>query len=336
MSDKSATRWGIASAGLISQDFTNAISCLPKDQHKVVAVAARTQAAAETFRQKFGLARAYEGYEGLAGDSEVEVVYIGAIHPAHLGIAKLMLEAGKHVICEKPLCMNVKETLELVELARKKKLFLMEAVWSRCLPAYEALRQELSADTVGDVLQVIVSFGMIIDVPRLHQKDLGGGTVLDLGIYCVQLASLVFGGERPEKVVAGGHLGPDGVDESTSATLVYQGGRTATLLTHTKVKLPCEGLIVGTKGSLKLPFPVWCSTALETPTGVKEFPLPTGARHKFNFLQSENMAHEASHVRDCLLAGKTESPLISLDETIVMAEIMESIRKQVGVVYPQD
>jgi len=331
-----ATRWGIVSAGLISHDFTNAIGCLPEADHRVVSVAARNSADAEKFAALHNIPRSYGDYLALAKDEEVDVVYVGAINTVHLAIAKLMLEAGKHVLCEKPLCMNVKETVELVEFARAKKLFLMEAVWSRCIPAYEALRKELAAETVGQVLQVLVSFGQIIDAPRMHRKDLGGGTVLDLGIYCVQLASLVFGGARPEKIVAGGHLGAGGVDESTSATLLYKDGKTATLLTHSRVALPCEAVIVGTKGTIKLPFPMWTATRMETPAGVQEFALPSGAKHKFNFTNSENFAHEASHVRECLLAGKTESPLVTLDETVVMAEIMESIRKQAGVVYPMD
>jgi len=336
MSD-TTLRWGIASAGLISNDFTNAIGCLPKGEHRLIAVAARSLDKAEEFRKKHDIERAYGSYEELAKDEEVQVVYIGAIHPAHLSIARMMLERGKHVICEKPLCMNVKETLELVALAREKKLFLMEAVWSRCMPAYEALRTELSAGTVGQVLQVIVSFGMPIEVPRISKKELGGGTVLDLGIYCVQLASLVFGGERPGQVLASGHLNQEGTDESTSTTLVYSGGRTATLITHSRVKLPCEAIIIGTKGTMKLPFPMWCPTALEMPdNNVKTFPLPTGAKHKFNFMNSANMSYESNHVRECIKAGMTESPLVTLDETIVMAEIMESIRKQVGVTYPQD
>lgn len=347
-----ATRWGIVSAGLISHDFTTALGCLPESDHRVVAVAARNLDDAEKFSTLHNIPRSYGSYAELAMDGEVDVVYVGAINTVHLPIAKAMLEAGKNVLCEKPLCMNVKETMELVELARSKGLFLMEAVWSRFIPAYDALRKELAEGTIGEVLQVLVTFGQVIDAPRMHRKDLGGGTVLDLGIYCIQLASLVFGGARPEKVVAGGHLGKGGVDESTSATILYKDGKTATLLTHSRVALPCEALIVGTGGTMKLPFPMWTATQLETtttkkvvgvnnisvetPAVVQKFSLPTGAKHKFNFKNSENFAHEASHVRECLLAGMTESPLVSLDETLVMAEIMESIRKQVGVVYPMD
>jgi len=132
-----ATRWGIVSAGLISHDFTNAIGIHPAEDHQVVAVAARKLTDAEEFAAKHGIKRAYGNYEDLAKDADIDVIYIGAINTVHLPLAKLYLNAGKAVLCEKPLCMNLKETQELVELARSKKLFLMEAVWSRCLPAYK-------------------------------------------------------------------------------------------------------------------------------------------------------------------------------------------------------
>ena len=131
-----ATRWGIASCGKISADFTLALSLHPKGQHQVVAAAARSLASAKEFAASHGIPRAYGEYRELALDPEVEVVYVGAINPAHLPLARMFLEAGKAVLCEKPLAMNLRETKELVALARNKGVFLMEAVWSRCLPAY--------------------------------------------------------------------------------------------------------------------------------------------------------------------------------------------------------
>ena len=122
-------------------------------------MAARKLEDAEKFAGKHGIAKAYGDYSGLATDPDIDVVYVGSIHPRHLALARIYLEAGKNVLCEKPLCMNLKETVELVELARRKKVFLMEAIWSRCIPSYQALRQELAAGTVGDVKQVICTFG---------------------------------------------------------------------------------------------------------------------------------------------------------------------------------
>ena len=157
-----ATRWGIASTGNISHDFTNAmLGVLPAEEHQVVAVAARKLEDAQKFAIKHGIDmdKAYGEYSALATDPDVEVVYVGSVNPQHLTMARMYLEAGKHVLCEKPLCMNLRETEELVELARRKKLFLMEAIWSRCLPSYQALREEIAAGSIGDIKQVLCTFG---------------------------------------------------------------------------------------------------------------------------------------------------------------------------------
>lgn len=166
-------------------------------------------------------------------------MYIGAINPSHLKMAKMFIEAGKAVLCEKPLCMNVRETEELVSLAREKKVFLMEAIWSRCLPAYKAVMEAIAAGEIGKVKQVFAFFGFPITADRLHKKELGGGTVLDLGVYTIQFAQLIFGGETPV-VTAAGHLGPGGCDLSASMTLTYPSGGTASLATHSEVQLPNE------------------------------------------------------------------------------------------------
>jgi len=326
---------GIASCGLIAHDFTTAIGCHPHGEHEVVACAARHLDSAQKFASQHGIPRAYGDYSMLAQDPEVRVIYVAAINPAHLPLVRMYLEAGKAVLCEKPLAMNLKETKELVELARAKGVFLMEAIWSRCLPAYKALKEELRSGSIGDVKQVIATFGEKIDVPRMHKKELGGGTVLDLGIYTIQLAQLVFDGAEP-LVVGAGHQGEDGVDECSSVTLVYTNGRMATLITHSKVQLPNTATIVGTKGTITVPRPVWTPLGLETPANIHQFQLPSGSTHSYNFINSANMAHESAHVRDCLNQNLTESPLVTLEESIVLARIMETIRKQIGVTYPQD
>ena len=137
-------------------------------------------------------------------------------------------------------------------------------------------------------------------------------------------------------VVGAGHQGEDGCDESTSVTLLYTKGRTATLVTHSRVQLPNSATIIGTKGTITVPKPLWTPLSLETPSGKMEFQLPGPSKHSYNFANSANMAHESAHVRECLLGGLKESPLVSLDETVTMARIMETVRRQVGVTYLQD
>jgi len=327
-------RWGILSAGLISHDFCIGLSTLPKDEHEIIAVGARNEESAKAFAKTHGIPTSYGSYDELIRDPNVEVVYIGTIHPHHLTLAKQALDNGKHVLCEKPLCMNLKGTQELIDHAKKRKLFLMEAVWSRFFPAYIRLTEEIEKGSIGDVVQISVSFGMAVDGKKLKiLKERGGGTTNDIGIYPVQLATLIFGGEKPLKILSSGHLNEEGVDLSTSTTLIYSGGRTATLNTHYVVDLPCEGLVIGTKGTLKLPKPFWCPDKLELASGeTVQFPLPP-TKFTMNYCNSTGLSYEAMEVRRCIRNGITESPGMTHGESLLLAEIMDSIKKQVGVSY---
>ncbi|PSN53383.1 hypothetical protein C0J52_03796 [Blattella germanica] len=249
-----ATRWGIASAGKISNDFVAALDTLPAEEHK------------------------------------------------------------------KPLTLNLKQTKELISLAKEKKLFLMEAIWSRCFPAYEALKKEIESGSIGEVLQVMV--GDLL-------KELGGGTILDLGVYVLQFAQFIFGPSAPESVQATGYLNENGVDTSSSFTLKYKGEKTATLLTHSKVQLPNEAFVIGTKGVIKVMEPFWCPTSIKTPEKTKEFVLPAASK-PFNFTNSAGLRYEAMEVRQCLKKGVLESPKVSHQDSLVIAQLEDEIRKQIG------
>ncbi|KAG0719546.1 Trans-1,2-dihydrobenzene-1,2-diol dehydrogenase [Chionoecetes opilio] len=154
-----ATRWGIISVGMISCDFAAAVQLLPKEEHQVVAVAARSLQDAKNFAAKYGIEKAYGSYSEMAKDPNVDVVYIGTTHICHLPVSSQMLKAGKPVLCEKPLCMNVRETQQLVQTARECGVFLMEAVFSRFFPAYKELSRRLQDGEIGEVVQVIASLG---------------------------------------------------------------------------------------------------------------------------------------------------------------------------------
>jgi len=336
MDSPSPLKWGILGCGKISSDFVNAVQTLSPELHLVVGAGARTLSSAQDFANKFNIPKAFGSYDELLKDPEIQVVYIGTINPDHIKSAKLALEHGKHVLCEKPIGINVRETKELIAMAKEKNLFLMEGIWSRFFPVYKRLKEELDKGTVGEVVQLIVPFcTLLTHKERCSLKELGGGTVLDVGVYCVQFTSFVFGGDKPIKIVASGHLNEDGIDESTSATVIYSKGRTATLITHGRAKYETDAVILGTKGSIKVPFRFWCPTELVTPNGIETFDLPKTDR-KFNYANSVGLSYEAEEVRKCLKQGLLESPLMTLDETVTISEIMESIRKQTGVEYPQD
>lgn len=154
-----ALKWGIASAGKISHDFVNALGTLNIDEHQVVAVAARDKTRAEEFTKQFGIKNAYGSYEELAKDTDVEVVYVGTLNPYHMEVAILMLENNKHVLVEKPLCMNEKQARKLISYAERKQLFLMEAIWSRFFPSYQYLQKQINNGMLGEIEKVDVSFG---------------------------------------------------------------------------------------------------------------------------------------------------------------------------------
>ncbi|KAK8400698.1 hypothetical protein O3P69_002475 [Scylla paramamosain] len=331
-----ATRWGVISAGRISNDFVSAMQVLPKEEHQVAAVAARSLQDAKNFATKYGIEKAYGSYSEVAKDPNVDAVYVGNIQTYHLPVATEMLKAGKAVLCEKPLCMNVRETRELVQTARECGVFLMEGVWSRFFPAYQELSRRLQDGEIGEVVQVTSSIGYnLSNLPRLQDLEIGGGTMLNIGTYPIQIASLAMNGEKPVQVFAAAQLSNKGTDQTTSACLVYSKGRVAMVSTSISVNLPSEAFIVGTKGIIKIPKLFWCPEIIEGPWGRSLHALPKTS-YKFNCTNSQGLIYEAMEVRRCLKEGLLESPGMSLAESITLAEITEEIRKQVGVVYPQD
>ncbi|XP_075773730.1 trans-1,2-dihydrobenzene-1,2-diol dehydrogenase [Pelodiscus sinensis] len=331
-----ATRWGICSAGRISHDFLVALRTLPATEHQAVAIAARDLTRAQEYAEKHGIPRAYGSYEELAQDPDVDVVYVGVIHPQHLPVGRLFLEAGKPVLLEKPLGMNAAEVRELAQVAQSRGVFLMEAFWTRFFPLSEQLRELLAQGALGEVKLSCVAVGHPMEnIPRLVQKELGGGVVLDLGCYCAQFASMVFGGEKPESIIASGFLYPTGVDETAAMVLNYAGNRQAVLSCTMRVEVPGEAIVCGTEGYVKFPSPWYTPTTMFVNGERHDSPLPPPSQ-PLNFSNSTGLRYEAQHVRQCLLQGLKESPIMSLADSELVAFIMDEVRRQLGVTYPED
>ncbi|XP_018320315.1 trans-1,2-dihydrobenzene-1,2-diol dehydrogenase [Agrilus planipennis] len=330
-----ALRWGIASAGKISNDFVAATKSLPSSEHQVVAVAARSLKSAQEFAKKLDIPKAYEGYRSLGEDKDVDVVYIGTLNPQHYEVAKLMLEHGKHVLCEKPFTINEKQTRELLELSKKTKLFLMEAVWSRCNPVYDELKKQIDSGIIGEVLYVNACFGFPLDnVDRLNVKEMGGSAVLDLGVYTLQFIQYVFRGLKPIEVAITGHLNKQNVDETAVAVLKYPGGRTGVATCSSRLQLDNVAVVIGTKGTIRVP-QFWTPVKLETPNKTFEFDMPK-SNAQFFFGNSIGLAFEAEEVRQCIKKGLIESPKITHAETLELAQLMDMIRLKIGNVFPED
>ncbi|KAM9765601.1 trans-1,2-dihydrobenzene-1,2-diol dehydrogenase-like [Menidia menidia] len=331
-----ATRWGVCSAGRISHDFSVALKTLPVEDHQVLAVAARKLEDAQEFAQKHSISRSYGSYEELARDPDIDVVYVGVINPHHLKVCLLFMNAKKNVLCEKPLAMNTKEVKEILESAKRNDVFLMEAVWTRFFPASVEIRRLLAQRELGEVKMVRSDFGVpLINVPKIVQKELGGGALLNIGMYCLQFVCMVYNGERPESIQATASCLETGVDETAAVILKFSNNRMAVFTYSSSLDLPNDAVIVGTKGTIRIPTCVWCPTSLVVNGKGTQYPLPEPAL-PLNYINSTGMRYEAEEVRQCLLKGLKESAIMSHADSLLLAEVEDEIRRQVGVVYSQD
>jgi predicted dehydrogenase len=321
-------RWGIAATGGIAVKFADGLRLV--DDGAIVAVASRSQDAAEVFGDRFGIERRHGSYEALAADPDVDVVYVASPHSAHEANTVLFLEAGKHVLCEKPMALNERQVRRMTAVARAHGLFLMEAVWSRFLPAYRRLGDLLAEERIGTPLLVEADFGFRLEVMpehRLFDRALGGGAALDLGIYPLQLCSLVLG--SPDRVAAVGHVGATDVDEQMAAVLHHAGGALGVVKAATRIGLSCRARISGSQGWIDLPAMMHCPQALTVggPKGTEKIDLS---------FTGEGLRFQVHEVHRCLREGLLESPIMPLDESGRLASTLDEIRRQIGVVYDAD
>jgi len=319
-------RWGILSTGSIARKFAEALQSA--DGAELVAVGSRTQEKADAFAGQFKVPHSHGSYEALAADGDVDAVYVATPHPMHHPNSLLCLRAGKAVLCEKPFTVNAKQAAELISLARKKKLFLMEAMWTRFLPILVKTREILTAGAIGEVRMVSAQFAFDAGwnpQGRLLNAELGGGGLLDVGVYCVSLASMVLG--EPSRIAGLADIGKTGVDEKSAVVLGYDGGQLAVAVSGVRLSVPHEAMIFGTKGMMRLHHPWWCGTKMTLSAGGKDevFDLP---------FKGNGYTHEAEEVGRCLAAGRLESETMPLDETLSIMKTLDGIRSQWRLRYP--
>jgi len=320
-------RWGIAATGGIARAFAQGLALV--DDAELVAVASRTEERAHDFAAEVGAPHAHGSYEALAADPGVDVVYVASPHARHCADAVRFLDAGKHVLCEKPLALSAAQVREMAEAAHRNDRFLMEALWSRFLPAYVELRRVLAEGAIGQPRLVEADFGFRIpDIDPTHRLfDLaqGGGALLDLGIYPLNLAFLVLG--HPVEVRAVGHLGATGADEQTAAVLQHLDGALSAVKAAVRTNLSCTARIAGTEGTIAVPAFMHCPQHLVVQTGAGEERIEAP-------MEGNGLHHQVFAVHHCLGAGLTESPVMPLSESLALATAMDDIRTQIGLRYP--
>ena len=322
--------WGILGTGMIATKFAEGLMALPDAE--LVAVGSRSQSSADDFGYEFDVPHRHASYTALADDPDVDVVYVATPHPFHRENSILCLEGGKAVLCEKPFAINASEAEDIIALAREKGLFLMEAMWTRFLPVLVRTRELVAKGTIGEVRALFADFGFrtaFDPKSRLFDPQLGGGALLDVGVYTISLASMVFG-TAPSRINGMAHLGQTGVDEQSAVILGYDQGQLAILAVAVRTEMPQEAVLVGTEGRIRLHAPWWRSTTLTL----------SRPREKDEVLhlpyEGNGYNYEAAAVMDCLRAGKTESDVMGLDETLAIMQTLDRIRAQWDLRYPME
>jgi predicted dehydrogenase len=321
-------RWGILATGGIAGKFTEDLRLTP--DAVPVAVGSRTPDAAARFAQTYGIDRAYGSWIDLAEDRNIDIVYVGTPHVAHYQAAKLMLQYGKPVLCEKPLTINATQSQDLVDIARDHRLFLAEAMWTRTIPAIRRVVEMVDDGAIGEVSMVSADFSRRTDVPsdhRLRDPRLGGGALLDLGVYPIAFAQLILG--DPVTVQARAKLTPEGVDETTGVLLSYANGAIATATCSLAVDGTTTASVSGTNGRIDLP------AGFHNPMSVTLHKGGATTREKHAY-EGNGLRFQAIEAGRCLREGLTESPLLRLDDTLSVMRTMDRARGQIGLVYPEE
>ena len=321
------TRWGLMATGGIARTFAEDLAHVP--DATLVAVGSRSQESADAFADDFDVPNRHASYAALADDPDVDAIYVSPPHPFHHEATLLALRGGKAVLCEKPFAMSLAESQEMVDVARSSGTLLVEAMWTRFLPTMVRVREILAAGTLGEIVYVTAEHGQWFAEDashRLFAPALGGGALLDLGIYPVSFVHMVLG--APARITAVSEPAFTGVDKTTSAILQYDSGAHGVVTTSLAAASDNPAAIYGTEARLELDGWFYTPTSFRVTahdgTVLESYEPPAGGR---------GMEHEAIEVGRCLSEGLTESPIMPLDDTLAIMATMDEIRAQIGLDY---
>jgi len=325
-------RWGILGCGRIASKFSEDL--LLVENAVLEAVASRDVQRAKSLAEKNKIKKYYSNYEELASDPHIDIIYIATPHGLHYEHAMLCLDHGKAVLCEKAFALNSKQAEAMVEKARVQNIFLMEALWSKFLPHYRLLMHYIKDGRMGTLQNVLINFGFAVGndpVSRIYEPTLGGGSLLDIGIYNVFFALSALG--EPDEIQAWMTPAPTGVDAQCAVTFRYNNGSFAQLFSSFTSHLPTEAVFSGTGGSVRL------STRFYEPSTTFEY-YPDKMQSKeiipFERTAGWGYHYEIRHVNECLLQGRKESPVMRTEDTLLLMRVMDRIRKKAGIIYAAD
>jgi predicted dehydrogenase len=321
--------WGILATGLVADMFTRDLLLTGR---KVVAVGSRSQRNADRFAERFTIAKAHGSYEALIADPEVDVVYVATPHPLHASNAILALEAGKHVLVEKPFAMNAAEAQKVVDVGRRKGLVVLEAMWTRFLPHMVRIREIVASGILGKVHSVMADHTQnLSDDPlhRLNALELGGGALLDLGIYPISFAWDILG--EPLAIQATARFKPTGADAEVATLFRHAGDAISLTLSASDGSGPNAACIIGTEGRIDIDA-VWYR-----PTTFRVRDSKNNVVEEFtSSVVGRGMQYQAAEVEHLIKMGSLAGKVLPPSETVAILTTLDNIRAQIGLRYPHD
>jgi predicted dehydrogenase len=322
-------RWGILGTGWIARQMT---ADLAIHGSPVNAVGSRSQSTADAFATEFGIPVAHGSYEALVADPDVDVIYVATPHPSHVTDATLALEAGKHVLLEKPYTINAAEARAVAGLARDRGLVVLEAMWTRWMPHMIRLRELIAAGTLGDVRTVLADHDQKLSQDpshRLQNPELGGGALLDLGIYPISFAWDVLG--APSTVHAISSPTPTGVDRQTAIVFGYADGQQAVMHTALDAAGPTRASVIGVDARVEIDS-VWY-----TPTTMRVIDPDDNVIEEFDGRsEGRGMQFQAAALERIVASGALEDDILPPSESVAIMETLDQVRAQIGLRYPSE
>lgn len=313
-------RFGIIGLGGISARFAGVLKGIKGV--RLASVAARDKGRADEFARKFGAEHACSDYQAVIEDADVDIVYIGLTHNFHFEYTKACLENYKAVICEKPLTTNFKEAKLLTSLAKMNQTLLMEALWTRCMPAFRMAKHWVNAGRIGRVKLISANFNFNHPYEpehRLYNKKLAGGALFDVGIYPIDFAMGILD-EHPKEVNGTAQIVPNGIDEADAITMKFESGALASLNCGFNAQASDEAWIYGDRGRIRL-------NNCYGPKKAELF-LENGIRTEvFRDMARDGFEHEIHHCAELFREGKIESDLIPWKDSLESARIFDVLLK---------
>jgi predicted dehydrogenase len=322
-------RWGILATGGIAHAFARDLRTAGLD---VAAVGSRRRDAADAFAGEFEIPRAHDSYQALVEDAGVDIVYVATPHPSHAENAILALEHGKHVIVEKPFTLTGAEADRVRDVARSAGLLAMEAMWTRYLPHMHRVRELVRAGAVGDVRTVFADHTQKISsdpAHRLNALELGGGALLDLGIYPISFAWDILG--APTTISAQARLSETGADTEVATIFTHASGAVSTTTTSSRAAGPNTAHIVGDEARIDIDHVFYSPTTFRLTRPDGEVAEVFESR-----VDGRGMQFQALAAERFVAEGRTDSDILPLDETVAIMHALDAIRVQIGVKYPQE